>query len=136
MHRDERRLLAYIALLLAALLVLGGWLLRSHVAGVLARDSQVQIAFLDLALRDRSRFLGESLSQQRAAGEWPEDISDTLTRNHADFNRDIFMQVFETNGTPVAASSNAPAGLRLSPAAPGPRLRDRGSVLRRGVPMR
>lgn len=122
MHRDERRLLTYIALLLAALLALGGWLLRGHVAGVLARDSQVQVAFLDLALRDRSRFLGESLSQQRGAGGWPEDISDTLTRNHADFNRDIFMQVFETDGTLVAASSNAPAGLPLSPAAPGARL--------------
>jgi signal transduction histidine kinase len=67
-------------------------------------------------LRDRSRYLASTLQESRARGLWPEDLDAQLTRNHADYNRDIFMQVFEADGRPVASSSNAPASLVLAEA--------------------
>ena len=117
MNRDERRLLIYSALLTAALLALAGWFLRAWVARTIGAESKIQTAFLDLALRDRSRYLGETLGQGREheAG-WPPDLADILTRNHADFNRDIFMQVFEPDGRLIAASANAPGSVPLSAA--------------------
>jgi signal transduction histidine kinase len=117
MKRDERRLLLYFTLLIAALLVLGGVLLRGYVSRVMTADTKVQVAFLDLALRDRSRYLADTLADERAKGRWASNLEDILTRNHADYNRDIFMQVFEKDGRPVAASANTPDGLGLSDAA-------------------
>lgn len=114
MKRDERHLALYFTLLMAALLTLGGILLRGYVARTLASDAKVQTAFLDLALRDRSRYLAETLQPIREQGRWPENLADILTRNHADYNRDIFIQVFEPDGRLVAASANAPAAMALS----------------------
>ena len=114
MNRDERRLAIYFTLLVAALLTLGGILLRGYVAKTLVADAKVQTAFLDLALRDRSRYLADTLQPLREQGRWPENLADILTRNHADYNRDIFIQVFEPDGRLVAASANAPTALALS----------------------
>lgn len=114
MNRDERRLVILFTLLAVALLASGGVLLRSFVARTLPADAKVQTAFLDLFLRDRSRYLAETLQPERAQGRWPENLSDILTRNHADYNREIFMQVFETDGRLVAASVNTPAQIGLS----------------------
>jgi signal transduction histidine kinase len=115
MNRDERRLLLYFALLVSALLVLAGFFLRSWIARTLATENKVQIAFLDLFLRDRSRYLGDTLSihWENEKG-WPRDLADILTRNHADYNRDIFMQVFERDGKLVAASANTPLGVTMA----------------------
>jgi signal transduction histidine kinase len=117
MNRDDRRLLAGFTLLILGLLTLGGWQLRGYVARTLGGEAKVQLAFLDLALRDRSRYLAETLGPVRADGRWPRELENILTRHHADYNRDIFMQVFEADGRPVAASTNAPQGLPLSTAA-------------------
>jgi len=119
MNRDERRLLLYFALLVSALLVLTGVFLRSWVGRTLDADAKVQIAFLDLALRDRSRYLGETLAEQwENIKQWPDELADILTRNHADYNRDIFIQVFDSEDRLVAASGNSP---RDTPLAPGAR---------------
>ena len=119
MSRDGRRLLFCFALIVTALLVLTGAFLRGWVARTLGSDAKVQTAFLDLALRDRSRYLGETLGQHwENEKQWPRELADILTRNHADFNRDIFMQVFEPDGHLVAASANA---LRDTPLAYGAR---------------
>jgi signal transduction histidine kinase len=126
MNRDDRRLLAGFTLLILGLLALGGWQLRSYVARTLAGEAKVQMALLDLALRDRSRYLAEILGPTRASGRWPRELENILTRHHADYNRDIFMQVFEADGRPVAASSNAPPGLPLSSAAQRRAWRDPG----------
>ncbi len=115
--RDERRLILHASLLVIALLTLAGVLLRSYVARTIEGDVKVQIAILDLALRDRSRYLAELLSTDRETGPWPENLDSILTKNHADFNRDIFIQVFEADGTLVSASANTPATLPLSPKA-------------------
>jgi signal transduction histidine kinase len=117
MNRDERRLLLYLSLLVAALLVAAGFVLRSFVAQTLAGDAKVQLAFLDLALRDRSRYLAETLQPERANDRWPHNLADILTKNHADYNRDIFLQVFTTEGSLVAASANTPPQMELSPRA-------------------
>jgi signal transduction histidine kinase len=115
MNRDERRLLLYFALLVSALLALAGFLLRGWVARTLTAENKVHLAFLDLALRDRSRFLGETLSERREREDgWQRDLADLLTRNHADYNRDIFMQVFEPDGRLVAASANTPPKVALA----------------------
>jgi len=114
MSGNERWLLIYSAAALAAVLLTFGIWLRGLVAKTLRADEKVHVAFLDLALRDRSRYLAETLRPAREDGRWPEDLSAVLTRNHADYNRDIFMQVFETDGTLVAASSNAPGQIGLS----------------------
>ncbi len=112
--RDERRLLFYFSLLVAALLATAGVLLRGYVARTIEGDVKVQTALLDLALRDRSRYLAELLSTDREKGPWPYGLDSILSKNHADFNRDIFLQVFEADGALVAASANAPAALPLS----------------------
>jgi len=118
MNRDERRLLLYFALLVSALLVATGVILRGWVARTLDADAKVQIAFLDLALRDRSRYLGETLAEQwENKKQWPDELADILTRNHADYNRDISMQVFDAEGRLVAASANALRDTPLAPAA-------------------
>lgn len=118
MSREDRRLLSGFALVVAALLTLAGFLLRAWVSETLADGGKVHLAFLDLALRDRSRFLARTLSERwDREREWPEDLSDMLTRNHADYNRDIFMQVFTLEGRLVAASSNTPPGITLASAA-------------------
>jgi signal transduction histidine kinase len=117
MNRDERRLIIYSSLLMLALLALAGVLLRNYVARTLVADANVQTAFLDLALRDRSRYLAETLQSDRQQGRWPENLADILTRNHADYNRDIFIQVFEADGRLAAASVNTPSGTTLSPKA-------------------
>lgn len=114
MSRDERTLILWSTLLVAALLALGGTLLRGFVARTLHADAKVHLAFLDLALRDRSRYLASTLQDARERGRWPENLADILTRNHADYNRDIFLQVFEPDGQPVAASANTPEHLGLS----------------------
>jgi signal transduction histidine kinase len=126
MNREDRRLLVGFTLLILALLALGGWQLRGYVARTLAGEAKVQMAFLDLALRDRSRYLAEVLGPARASGRWPRELENILTRHHADYNRDIFMQVFEADGRPVAASSNAPPGLPISSAAQRRTWRDPG----------
>ncbi len=56
MNRDERRLITLFALLLGALLVLTGVVLRGWVARMLAAGEKVNLAFLELSLRDRSRY--------------------------------------------------------------------------------
>lgn len=117
MNRDERRLILAFSLIVLSLLALGGALLRSLVARTLVADAQVHTAFLDLALRDRSRYLAETLQPERALGHWPPNIADILTRNHADYNRDIFIQLYEPDGQLVAASANTPHGTTLSPRA-------------------
>jgi signal transduction histidine kinase len=114
MNRDERRLLWSVAILLVALLGLAGVLLRGFVARTIAADTKVQTAFLDLSLRDRSRYLGETLRERVSERKWPEDLSDILTRNHADYNRDIFIQVFDVKGALVAQSANTPSGVPLA----------------------
>jgi signal transduction histidine kinase len=118
MTRDERRLLLYFALFMSAVLVLAGVVLRGWVARTLEGEEKVNLAFLDLSLRDRSRFLGDLLSDQLAEHDrWPESLGDLLTRNHADYNRDIFMQVFALDGSLVAQSANTPGQVPLSAAA-------------------
>ncbi len=112
--RDERRLFFYATLLIVAMLAAAGVLLRGYVARTIEGDVKVQTAVLDLALRDRSRYLAELLKADREKGAWPEGLASILTKNHADFNRDIFLQVFEADGGLVAASANAPAALPLS----------------------
>lgn len=114
MKHDERRWMLATLLLMAVLLVAGGALLRGFVARTLKADATVHLAFLDLALRDRSRYLASTLQEARERGRWPDDLAAVLTRNHADYNRDIFLQVFEPDGQPVAASANAPEHLALS----------------------
>jgi signal transduction histidine kinase len=115
MNRDEKRLLWHVSLLVVALLALAGFLLHGWVARTLGVEERVNLAFLDLALRDRARYLGETLAQGWASRPvWPRDLADVLTRNHADYNRDIFMQVFTPDGRPVAASANAPSGTPLA----------------------
>ena len=115
--RDERRPIFHAALLVIVLLAIAGMLLRGYVARTIEGDVKVQIALLDLALRDRSRYLAELLGTDRETGPWRENLESVLTKNHADFNRDIFIQVFEADGALVAASANTPATLRLSPKA-------------------
>ncbi len=85
MNRDERRLITLFALLLGALLVLTGVVLREWVARTLAAEEKVNLAFLDHSLRDRSRYPGDLLSEhiERKEG-WPGNLADLLTRNHAD----------------------------------------------------
>ena len=118
MNRDERRLITLFALLLGALLVLTGVVLRGWVARTMAAEEKVNLAFLDLSLRDRSRYLADSLSEHIETKDgWPENLADLLTRNHADYNRDIFMQVFALDGSLVAQSANTPPDLKLSAAA-------------------
>ena len=119
MNRDERRLLLYFALLITALLASAGLFQRAWVAQTLGAEAKVHMAFLDLALRDRSRYLGETLGQgwEREDG-WPRDLSATLTRNHADYNRDIFIQVFAPDGRLVAASANTPDQVSLAISTP------------------
>jgi signal transduction histidine kinase len=115
MNRDERRLLLYFALLVSALLVLAGVVLRGWVGRTLDAEEKVNLAFLDLSLRDRSRYLGDLLSDHIAEKDgWPENLGDLLTRNHADYNRDIFIQVFALNGSRVAQSANTPRDVKLS----------------------
>jgi signal transduction histidine kinase len=123
MTKEERRLLGLYATALLAILLAGGAALRYLVTRAVAKEAAVHSAFLDLALRDRSRYLASTLQESRARGHWPEDLDAQLTRNHADYNRDIFMQVFDADGTPVAASSNAPAEVALAGAtrSAGPR---------------
>ena len=101
------------------LLVGAGFLLQAWVARTLGAESKIHMAFLDLALRDRSRYLGETLGQarERESG-WPSDLDDILTRNHADFNRDIFIQVFAPDGRLMAASANTPGKVSLGHATP------------------
>ena len=118
MNRDERRLITLFALLLGALLALTGVVLREWVARTLAAEEKVNLAFLDLSLRDRSRYLGGLLSEHIETKDgWPGNLADLLTRNHADYNRDIFMQVFALDGSLVAQSANTPPDLKLSAAA-------------------
>lgn len=118
MTRDERRLMLYFALFVSALLVLAGVVLRGWVARTLEGEEKVNLAFLDLSLRDRSRFLGDLLSDQLAEhDQWPQNLGDLLTRNHADYNRDIFMQVFALDGSRVAQSANTPGQVPLASAA-------------------
>jgi signal transduction histidine kinase len=114
MKREDRRIWLCSSLLVVALLTLGGVLLRGYVARSLEAETRVQIAFLDLALRDRARFLAESLQPTANGIGWPANLSDVLTRNHADFNRDIFLQLFEPDGRLVASSANAPVSLGLA----------------------
>ncbi|MBN9690686.1 MAG: ATP-binding protein [Verrucomicrobia bacterium] len=114
MNRDERRLYLQFGAILVVLLLLAGLAWRELVARTLRAETPVQLAFLDLALRDRSRYLAETLQPLRQLGNWPENLADILTRNHADFNRDIFLQVFEPSGELIAASQNAPEGLSLA----------------------
>lgn len=97
--------------LLGLVLGLAGVGLRAYVAATLTADAGVQTAFLDLALRDRARFLADTLQPAAREDHWPSNLADQLTRNHADFNRDIFLQVFGRDGQLVAASANAPAGV-------------------------
>jgi signal transduction histidine kinase len=118
MIRDDRRLFLYFALLLVGLLTVAGLLLRSWVARTLEAENKVNLAFLDLSLRDRARFLGGILSDQWEREQtWPQDLEDFLTRNHADYNKDISMQVFSIRGELIAASANTPAATGLSPLA-------------------
>jgi signal transduction histidine kinase len=118
MTRDERRLMLYFALFVSAVLLLAGLVLRGWVARTLEGEEKVNLAFLDLSLRDRSRFLGDLLSDQLAEhDQWPQNLADLLTRNHADYNRDIFMQVFALDGSLVAQSANTPGQVTLSSAA-------------------
>jgi signal transduction histidine kinase len=115
MNRDERRLVALFAVLVGALLLLTGAVLRGWVSRTLAAEEKVNLAFLDLSLRDRSRYLGDILSDHISERDgWPDNLTDLLTRNHADYNRDIFMQVFALNGSIVAQSANTPANVKLS----------------------
>jgi signal transduction histidine kinase len=115
MNRDERRLIALFAVLVGGLLALTGLVLRGWVSRTLDAEEKVNLAFLDLSLRDRSRYLGDQLSDHIAENQgWPESLADLLTRNHADYNRDIFMQVFALNGSLVAQSANTPPSVALS----------------------
>ncbi len=115
MIRDDKRLFLVFTLVVAGVLCAGGLLLRGFITSAMTEDVQVHLAFLDLSLRDRSRFLASTLAQARNDGKsWPEDLSAELTRRHADYNRDIFMQVFEPDGRLVAESGNAPPGVPLS----------------------
>jgi signal transduction histidine kinase len=114
MKREEGRLLGIHALVLAGVLLAGGAVLRAVVARAVAKEAEVHAAFLDLALRDRSRYLAATLQEPRRRGRWPEDLDAQLTRNHADYNRDIFIQVFEADGRPVASSANTPPGIALA----------------------
>ncbi|MDB6131961.1 MAG: two-component system sensor kinase [Verrucomicrobiales bacterium] len=138
MSREDRRLLFRSALAAGTLLALAGFLLRAWVSETLADGNKVHLAFLDLALRDRSRFLAGTLSERwDREQDWPEDLSDVLTRNHADYNRDIFMQVFTLDGGLVAASSNTPPGITLAPAAvPGQGWSTHDSATPDGRPLR
>lgn len=114
---EDRWMLRYFALLVAGVLALGGVLLRGYVGHTLEGDAKVQTAFLDLSLRDRSRYLAEILRPEREKGTWPEELENILTRNHAELNRDIFIQVFEADGKLVAASANTPPSIPLTPKA-------------------
>jgi signal transduction histidine kinase len=114
MIRDDQRLFTVFTLAVMALLLGSGLLLRWQMSSAMREDAQVHLAFLDLSLRDRSRFLASTLAQKGGRERWPEDLSGDLTRRHADYNRDIFMQVFEADGRPVAESGNTPAGVMLS----------------------
>ncbi len=115
-RRDDHRPFLLYSLLIAALLALAGYTLRSWVARTLAAENKVNLAFLDLSLRDRSRFLGDSLSDDwQRYKDWPGNLNDVLTRNHADYNRDIFMQVFTMRGEKVAESANTPPSTDLAP---------------------
>ena len=115
---EDRWLLRYFALLIAGVLALGGALLRGYVCHTLEGDAKVQTAFLDLSLRDRSRYLAEILRTEREKGTWPLELENILTRNHAELNRDIFIQVFEPDGRLIAASANTPPFIPLTPKAP------------------
>jgi signal transduction histidine kinase len=118
MRRNRHSLLWGFAVFLTLFLTAGIWGLRGWQRQTLAVDAKVNLAFLDLSLRDRSRYLGDVLSDKLTAElTWPNNLEDILTRNHADFNRDIFLQVFSLDGTLVAASANTPAGVALSAAA-------------------
>jgi len=114
MIRDDKTLFIVFTLVVTALLVSGGVLVRWLIASAMTQDAQVHLAILDLSLRDRSRFLAGSLSESRRQNQWPEDLSAELTRRHADYNRDIFMQVFEPDGRCIAESGNTPPGVALS----------------------
>jgi signal transduction histidine kinase len=114
MNRDERLILLVFGMILTAFLVASGLALHGYVSRTLAADTTAKTAILDLFLRDRSRYLAETLQPEREKGRWPENLPDILTRNHADYNRDIFMQVFETDGRLVAASDNTPLEMGLS----------------------
>ena len=118
MSPAERRVFAGQALVLVLALAAAGLALRAWVARTLGTEHRVHLAFLDLSLRDRARFLGDTLSDQwDRERTWPENLSDVLTRNHADYNRDIFMQVFGMRGDVVAASANTPPDTALAPGA-------------------
>lgn len=114
MNVPMRRLLLGFTLVLLLVLATAGTLLRAFVARTLRADAEVQTAFLDLFLRDRSQYLAETLRLEREQRDWPPNLPDILTRHYADFNRDIFMQVFEPDGVLLAASGNAPPGVGLS----------------------
>ncbi len=115
---EDRWMLRYFALLMTGVLALGGVLLRGYVGRTLEGDAKVQTAFLDLSLRDRSRYLAEILRPEREKGTWPVELENILTRNHAELNRDIFIQVFEPDGRLIAASANTPPSIPLTPKAP------------------
>ena len=107
MNRDERRLAIYFTLLVAALLTLGGILLRGYVAKTLVADAKVQTAFLDLALRDRSRYLADTLQPLREQGRWPATSSyvansPDLTKNTL-ADRSFINQVAYSYSTPNQA---------------------------------
>jgi signal transduction histidine kinase len=115
MAPGDQRLYPTFAIALLALLVGAGLILRGLVERAVARDTKADLALLDLALRDRSRYLADVLQTRGGSRPWPENLAEVLTRSHADYNRDIFVQVFEVDGRLVAESANTPAGVALSP---------------------